>query len=365
MRPKVSFIWINYNSFSFIDLALESLEAIRDLDYSNCELIIVDNGSVDRSLIAIKDFIRRNQIRSKVVELGRNMGFTGGNNAAYATRDAESEYVALLNSDAIPQRDSLKKLVESMEEDKTLGAVQGVILDHDGKLIDTAGSFLSEIFATYPLLEGRHPSSLKKPVYITSADGAYSLYRVDAINKTMGQTNRMFDDFIFACYDDYTLGLKLWNSGYKIKTLPVITARHTRGTSFKKVKPLLAYLYIRNRIILNEISNSRYKNLTRMLPIRQLLAGFFSEILNIGREHGSEQNSRIFIRAVVDGIRIGESRKQLGERIDLYKAPVLLIDVSSVLLGLAISLRLMSSSIERELEKMASSTTPRAHAGNV
>jgi GT2 family glycosyltransferase len=286
------------------------------------------------------------------------MGFTGGNNAAYATRDAESKYVALLNSDAIPQRESLEKLVESMEEDKTLGAVQGIILDEDGKLIDTAGSFLSEIFTPYPLLEGKQPSSLRKPVYITSADGAYSLYRVDAVNKTMGQTNRMFDDFIFACYDDYTLGLKLWNRGFKIKTLPVITAKHTRGASFGKVKPLLAYLYTRNWIILNEISNSRYKNLTRTLILKRLLAGFFSDILKIGKGHGSEESSRIFIRAVVDGIRIGESRKQMKERIDLYKAPVLPIDASSALLGLTVSVRLMDQRIKRQLGKIAGSTAP-------
>jgi GT2 family glycosyltransferase len=356
MRPKVSFLWINYNSSSFIDLALKSLEAVRDMDYSNCELIVVDNGSTDNSFATIEDFVRKSQIRGKTINLDRNLGFTGGNNAAYAARDFESEYVVLLNSDAIPERDSLEKLVESMEEDKTLGAVQGVILDQDGKSIDSAGSFLSEMFAPYPLLEGKQPGSLRNPVYITSADGAYSLYRVDAVNRTMEQTDKIFDDYIFACFDDYTLGLKLWNHEFKIKTIPVITARHTRGASFRKVKPLMAYLYMRNWTILNEICNSRYKNLTKMLLLKRLLAGSYSAILKIGKKHNSEDDSRILVRAIVDGIRIGESRKRLGERIDLYKAPVLSIDASSAFLGLAISLRLTDSHVKRELERIASST---------
>lgn len=346
--PKVSFLWINYNSSSFIDLALKSLEAVGDIDYSNCELIVVDNGSIDNSFATIEGFVRKSQIRSKVIKLHRNMGFTGGNNVAYAARDFESKYIVLLNSDAVPQTDSLEKLVESMEEDKTLGAVQGIILHQDGRLIDTAGSFLDETFGTHPFLEGEYASSLRRPVYITSADAAYSLYRVDAINQAMGYANRMFEDFIFAAYDDYSLGLKLWNRGFKIKAIPVISAKHVRGASCGKVRPLLDYLYIRNKIILNEISNSRYKNLTKLSLLRQSPAHFLLEILK-----AEKTRARLLTKALIDGIRIANARKRFGDRIDLYKAPVLLIDGSSALLGLTISSRLMDSNIKRELHRIA------------
>lgn len=353
MEPTVSILWLNHNSSSFVNLAMESLNAVRKLEYSNCELIVVDNGSTDDSQITIKNFVEKINVSHKYMRLDKNLGFTGGNNVAYASRNAECKYVVLLNSDAVPQSGSLRKLVDAMEKDATLGAVQGVILDYNGRKIDTAGDFLSEILVTYPLFEGKRPDSLRKPVYITSADGAYSIYRVDAINKTMKQTNKMFDDFIFACYDDYSLGLRLWNSGFKVKTLPIITAKHKRGSSFRKVKPLLTYLYIRNWIILNEISNSRYRNLLRLLYFKQLSASFISAIAKIKADPASLEYSRILTRAVVDGMRIGSARKRLGERINLYKAPVLPIDASAALSGFAISLRLANMHAEKELQKIA------------
>ncbi|MEM2507227.1 MAG: glycosyltransferase, partial [Nitrososphaeria archaeon] len=58
MRPKVTIIWVNYNSSSFIELVLESLQAIMGLDYPNYELIVVDNGSTDNSLSIIKETLR-------------------------------------------------------------------------------------------------------------------------------------------------------------------------------------------------------------------------------------------------------------------------------------------------------------------
>jgi GT2 family glycosyltransferase len=350
MKPKVSFLWINYNSASFIDLVLESLEAVKNIDYPNYELIIVDNGSNDNSLKIIKDFINRIQINCKVIELDRNLGFTGGNNVAYSMRDVHSKYVALLNSDAIPLEKSLNRLVDSMEKDETLGAVQGVILEYNGRSIHTAGNFLSETFGIPALLGGKHPDSLKKDIYITAADGAYSLYRVQAITKTTERVDRLFDNFVFACYDDFNLGLKLWNHGFKIKALPAIVARHARGASFKRKRLLLTYLFIRNRIVLNEVSNSRYKTLTRALVIKEMVANSFLSLVRVGRKNDHRNYSRIINRAVIDGMKIARSRKRLREKIDIYKAPSIKVNAASALLALAVSFRYADFCVERQME---------------
>jgi GT2 family glycosyltransferase len=104
MEPKASILWVNYNSSSFIDLVLESLQAVKDLDYPNYELIIVDNGSVDDSFNTIKEFINKSNIKSRLIRLDKNLGFTGGNNVAYAARDPNSKYIVLLNNDAVPKK---------------------------------------------------------------------------------------------------------------------------------------------------------------------------------------------------------------------------------------------------------------------
>lgn len=77
VEPRVSILLLNYNSSDFIDLVIESLKAVKNLDYANYELILVDNGSSDGSFETIKDFIKRINLNSKFVRLERNLGFTG------------------------------------------------------------------------------------------------------------------------------------------------------------------------------------------------------------------------------------------------------------------------------------------------
>ena len=51
-----------------------------------------------------------------MIRLEKNLGFTGGNNIGFKARDRDSKYVVLLNNDAIPLQDSLKVMVEHMEQ---------------------------------------------------------------------------------------------------------------------------------------------------------------------------------------------------------------------------------------------------------
>jgi len=116
---KVSIIWLNYNSSRIMPIVLESLESIANLGYPSdrYELIVVDNGSTDGSFERIKGFLeKKTDLRKKVVKLGRNLGFTGGNNVGFAVRDRESEYVLLLNNDAILFQGGLRTLVEYAEK---------------------------------------------------------------------------------------------------------------------------------------------------------------------------------------------------------------------------------------------------------
>lgn len=100
--PKASIIWLNHNSASFADTVIESLEGIKNLDYPNSELIIVDNGSTDNSLGQIKDLLGNIRLTARIIELTRNLGFDAGVNTAFKARAPDSKYVVLLNNDAVP-----------------------------------------------------------------------------------------------------------------------------------------------------------------------------------------------------------------------------------------------------------------------
>ena len=361
--PKVSILWVNYNSSSFINVVLESLQGIKELDYPNYEFIAVDNGSTDGSFEVIKSFVEKME-NGKIIRLEENLGFTGGNNVAYKARDPESKYVVLLNNDAIPSQESLKSLIESMESDKSLGATQGVVLNYDGESIDTAGDFISELLMVYPLFKGEKPNVLKKPIHITYSDGSYSVYRVDAIKKAIGAEDKLFDDFMFAYYDDIVIGLKLWNSGFKVLSLPFVAARHRRSSSFRKIKSSQIYLGQRGMTVLNEISNSRYKDLIRFLLLKGTILWPLSEILSSFKRRSKESPNLlkmsidvvklplILLRSFRDGLKIGRMKRELGESLDLYKAPIVKIDLPRALLVAATFHGAIEKCVREQLKEM-------------
>jgi len=89
MLPKVSLIWLNYNSeFETdktrlrcdLDIAEESLNSVRQLEYPNYELIILDNNSSNDNIGRVKDLIRDSNLARSEVKLLRqrkNYGSAG------------------------------------------------------------------------------------------------------------------------------------------------------------------------------------------------------------------------------------------------------------------------------------------------
>lgn len=344
IEPMVSILWLNYNSSSFMDVALESLEGVVDLDYSNYELIVVDNCSTDTSFNVIRGFIEKRMSAKdvKIIRLDKNVGFTGGNNIAYRARNHESKYVVFLNNDAIPYSNSLRKLIEFMESDDSLGALEGIFLDYDGRSVEGAGNYIGELLTTYSL-----HSPLSRPHYVTYACGTYSVNRVSSIRRAVERDDLIFDEYMFAYYDDHILGLKMWNTTSKVAAVPVIAARHKGSASFGKIRPIQAYLQARGLATLNEISNSRYKELIKPLLI-DVYAHTMLENGVLGRhaDRSMRSLSVAILKGFSDGVRIGRKKRRIGETIDLYKAPIARLSLPTII-GLIPGIQISGRAMEK------------------
>ena len=112
-EPLVSIITVNYNTPQVTAAMLQSLSV---LNYSNFEVIVVDNAStLGRSSIDLKKqypFI--NHISSPV-----NIGYAGGNNIAL--QFAKGEYVFLLNNDTEVTPDLVTILVQYLKDNPDCG----------------------------------------------------------------------------------------------------------------------------------------------------------------------------------------------------------------------------------------------------
>jgi GT2 family glycosyltransferase len=313
------------------------LESIASLDYPSdrYELIVVDNGSTDGSFEKIRELLeKKSSLRKKVIKLSRNLGFTGGNNVGFKARDRDSKYIVLLNNDAIPLDHSLKEHVEHAELRSDIGAVQGIIVDLDNRRVDTAGDMVTELLSCIQVYHGRSPSEVKRAFYISYADGAYSLYRVEAVKKATGFTDKIFYDEMFGYFDDSILGLQLWDSGFKIISFPKVTALHRRSSTFGKVSLSKIYLSVKGYYALNELTNSRFKLLIRSTYFLHGLIGEALYLLSAQltskfiKKYKVESSTKEIIKAVylgyLRGVKWGKSKlRERGKPIDLYKAPLI------------------------------------------
>lgn len=328
MSPEVSVFWINYNSMHVINIIKKSLDAIFQLDYPNYELIIVDNCSTDGSKEAIEKHVKskaKSRLKVKFIRLSKNLGFAGGVNVAYRMRNRKSKYIAIVNNDAIPRPDYLKKLVTFLEHHQNIGAVQGIVVKlGENSIIDSAGYFLYEDLNRYTLA-GKPTHFLTKPMYVSYVEGTMPVYRVDAIRSAIGDDNTMYVPGGFVYYlEDVFLSLMLWNHGYECVVLPLVTGEHYRRATIKKVSKSvrLPYYSLRNHIAMLYLTNSKDSTRARII---------LKHLRRLVLSKGGLTKRKMILNALIDGVNLGrELRKKYGI-INLWKAPILRMPVKDIL----------------------------------
>ena len=118
--PKISVIIPVYNVEKYLPACLDSV--IRQ-SYTSLELILVDDGSSDRSLEICRSYAERDD-RIRVIRRDN-----GGASAARNTGldHASGEYVSFVDSDDILFPDALEKLYQMVLREKTALAVGGIL----------------------------------------------------------------------------------------------------------------------------------------------------------------------------------------------------------------------------------------------
>jgi teichuronic acid biosynthesis glycosyltransferase TuaG len=119
-EPLISIIIPCYNGEDFIQ---DSIGSVISQSHKNWELIVVDDGSKDRSREVIKEYI--NDKRIKLIENERNMGISKTKNKGLLM--AKGEYIAFLDQDDIWMREKLEWQLGLFENDDIGVACCGMI----------------------------------------------------------------------------------------------------------------------------------------------------------------------------------------------------------------------------------------------
>lgn len=154
-QPLISIIIPVFNKIELTQQCLENL--FRNTDYSNYEVIIIDNASSDNTAQYLKEITAKNN-KIKIITNPVNYGFAKANNQGAEL--AQGEYIVLLNNDTIPLKGWLTALYTSIQEDSNTGIVGAKMLypddsiQHCGVVLRRDRNFFKH---PYKFVERTHP----------------------------------------------------------------------------------------------------------------------------------------------------------------------------------------------------------------
>ena len=132
---QVLVIVLNYNKK---EMVLECLRSLERQAYRPCSIVVVDNASTDGSQAAIREQYPHIDLLCSDI----NLGAIGGRNTGveYARRKYNFDYLLFLDDDAEVEFDSIQKLLNALESDKSAGIACGkTYINLESGIIMSAG----------------------------------------------------------------------------------------------------------------------------------------------------------------------------------------------------------------------------------
>jgi len=210
--PRVSVVVCNYNGGDTLD---ETLRSLRDLDYPDYEVILVEDGSTDDSLLVAAR--HRDHVRLITHEDHQNLGLSASRNVG--AEAATGTVVAYIDSDAYADAQWLRHLVVTLQSGD-YAAVGGP------NLTPPSDGLLAQFIAMCP---GNPTHVLIDNVRADHVPGVNMAFRREALLGIGG-----FDPVHRAAGDDVDVCWRLRDAGMEIAFSPAATVWHHRRPSLRR-----------------------------------------------------------------------------------------------------------------------------------
>lgn len=262
---KLAVVILNWNGKKFLERFLPTL--LRTLpDYA--EAVVCDNASRDDSVA----FLQEHFPQVTLLQNDKNEGFARGYNLAL--QRVEAKYYCLLNSDIEVTDGWIEPVIEQMDANEKIAAVQPKLLSYDRRdefeYAGASGGYIDKY--GYPFCRGRVFGNVEKDhgqyndvTDIFWATGAAMFVRSDVYRLMEG-----LDDDFFAHMEEIDFCWRIKNLGYKIKVNPASVVYHIGGGTLPKNNSLKTFLNFRNSLYLL-IKNLPDDRLAKTLILRFFL----------------------------------------------------------------------------------------------
>lgn len=240
LYPLVTILVPCYNEELGIESAILSLLKI---DYPNKEILILDDGSQDKTLEIAKKFERYENIRviykqnsGKALTLNRGI------------QEALGDYVLCMDADSVLSKNVLKKAMSFFNSDPKLGAVAGNVRVGNGKSILASYQKLEYIIGLNFIKSAQSYLNI-----VNIVPGPIGVFKKEALQEV-----GLYHHDTFA--EDADLTVRLLMAGYHINYCPEMTA-------VTEVPEKLAQLVIQRYRWSRGITQAIFKNLKWLNPL--------------------------------------------------------------------------------------------------
>ena len=236
-----------------------SLSKIAEIDYSNLETIVVDNGSTDGS----QKNIREKFPWVKLIEAGANLGIEAYNLGFEA---AEGEFILIIDDDSYPAKDSIERMIQKFSENTKLAVCAFDVRNADD---------YDQVAKTSKSAATTHST------YSTAFNGAGAGVRKEVFKKV-----GFYPSEFFLYMNEADCSLRIRDLGYEIRFFPDLIAYHKMAAKNRKSWRAPFY-YTRNSFWLI------WKNYPTSTALRETISLSFRCFY-----HSMEQLTFIYIKAL-------------------------------------------------------------------
>ena len=230
---KLSIVIVSYNVGNYLKNCLESIN--KTASPLNPEIIVVDNKSTDNTL----DIVKNNFSNVKLIKNSENYGFAKGANIGM--KQAQGEFVLLLNPDTLVLECAVTSMVEYMQSHPEIGIMGPQLQDPDGSLQLSCRSFptWSVYFSNrQSILNRLFPTNKWSNKYLLKQIDHKQIQEVDWIcgcglllRKKMLEEMDYLDEDFFMYIEDVDLAKRVREKNWKTVYFPQARLIHYQSKS--------------------------------------------------------------------------------------------------------------------------------------
>jgi GT2 family glycosyltransferase len=241
---KISAVVCNFNGEDYLPDCLDALVALGDqLD----EILVVDNGSTDRS----REVLAERYPEVGLVALAANGGPGTARNAGM--RAARNRWVLAVDNDAVLEQGVLDALREALEADpEAVIAQPRSVCHHDPSTVHYDGAQFHYV-GLFALRNFFRPLAQAEGAGTLAVDGFVSICGL--MDRDVALSVGGYDEDFFILFEDFDLSLRLRLAGHRILSVEEALVLHKGGTPGISFRAELypkrrAFFHSRNRWLL-------------------------------------------------------------------------------------------------------------------